>query len=302
MTAEQAVPRAAVRPNPHSWAALRARSGDLLLGLHVVLMYAFLYVPIVILVVFSFNESRFLATWTGASLAWYEELFADGQAGTALWNSLFVAIVSTLISVVLGTLAALAIGRHRFPGRLVMDAMLYLPIIIPEIAMAIMLLVWFNLTGIGFTPWRLNLLGLRLSVPISVIIGHVAFSVSFVAVVVRARLAQMDEALEEAAQDLYANPWATFVRVTLPMLMPGIAAGALLAFTLSLDDFVITFFTSGAGFNTLPVFVYGLVKKGVTPKINALSTLMVVFSLGLVLLSRLMQRRSGQGPTAGLEF
>jgi spermidine/putrescine transport system permease protein len=177
--------------------------------------------------------------------------------------------------------------------------MLYLPIIIPEIAMAIMLLVWFNLTGIGFTPWHLEVLGLDLSVPYSVIIGHVAFNISFVTVVVRARLAQMDRTLEEAAQDLFANPWRTFVRVTLPLMMPGIVAGALLAFTLSLDDFVITFFTSGAGFNTLTVYVYGLVKKGITPMINAISTVMVAFSLALVLLSRLLRRRGGK---AGAEL
>jgi spermidine/putrescine transport system permease protein len=127
-----------------------------------------------------------------------------------------------------------------------------------------------------------------------VIIGHVAFNISFVTVVVRARLAQMDRTLEEAAQDLFANPWKTFTRVTLPMMMPGIVAGALLAFTLSLDDFIITFFTSGAGFNTLTVYVYGLVKKGITPKINAISTVMVAFSLALVLISRLMRRRGGE--------
>jgi spermidine/putrescine transport system permease protein len=264
-------------------------------------MYLFLYVPIIILVVFSFNDSRFLATWSGASLRWYGEMLNDDQVGLALWNSLFVAVVSTGISTILGTLAAMAMERYRFTGQLALDAMLYLPIIIPEIAMAIMLLVWFNLTGIGFTPWRVEFLGVRLSVPISVIIGHVAFNISFVAVVVRARLAQMDRTLEEAAQDLFANPWKTFTHVTLPMMMPGIVAGALLAFTLSLDDFIITFFTSGAGFNTLTVYVYGLVKRGITPKINAISTLMVGFSLALVLLSRLVQRR-GAKAEVGLDL
>jgi len=273
---------------------LRARLGDHLLSSHAILMYLFLYIPILILVVFSFNDSRFLATWSGASLRWYGEMLNDDQVGLALWNSLFVAVVSTVISTILGTLAAMAMERYRFTGQMALDAVLYLPIIIPEIAMAIMLLVWFNLTGIGFTPWRVEVLGIRLSVPISVIIGHVAFNISFVTVVVRARLAQMDRTLEEAAQDLFANPWKTFTRVTLPMMMPGIVAGALLAFTLSLDDFIITFFTSGAGFNTLTVYVYGLVKRGITPKINAISTVMVAFSLALVLLSRLLQRRGGK--------
>lgn len=278
--------------------AFRARLGDRLLACHALATYLFLYLPIVILVVFSFNDSRFLATWSGASLRWYQEMVRDQQVGAALWNSLFVGIVSTVISTVLGTLAAMAMERYRFPGRMAMDAILYLPIIIPEIAMAIMLLVWFNLTGIGFTPWRLELYRLRLSVPYSVIIGHVCFNISYVTVVVRARLSQMDRALEEAAQDLYANSWKTFLRVTLPMMMPGIVAGALLAFTLSLDDFIITFFTSGAGFNTLTVYVFGLVKKGVTPKINAISTAMVAFSLALVLTSRLLQKRGGGGVAA----
>jgi spermidine/putrescine transport system permease protein len=290
------------RVRSRRWQAFRARLGDHVLTSHAVVMYLFLYLPILILVVFSFNDSRFLATWSGASLRWYGEMLSDDQVGVALWNSLFVALVSTTISTVIGTLAAMAMERFRFFGRLAMDAVLYLPIIIPEIAMAIMLLVWFNLTGIGFSPWRLEFFGLRLAVPYSVVIGHVSFNISFVTVIVRARLSQMDRSLEEAAQDLYANPWRTFVRVTLPMMMPGIVAGALLAFTLSLDDFVITFFTSGAGFNTLTVYVFGLVKKGVTPKINAISTLMVAFSLSLVLLSRVMQRRGGKQPAAGLDL
>ncbi len=169
------------------------------------------------------------------------------------------------------------------------------PIVIPDIAMAIMLLLFFNFSGIGFNVWKLTLFGVTLAVPYSVIIGHVAFDVAFVAVVVRARLAQMDRRLEEAAEDLYANAWQTFRRVTLPQMMPGILGGALLAFTLSLDDFVITFFTSGAGFNTLPVRVFSMIKKGVTPKINAVSTLMLGVSLLLVSLSQFLQRSGDDG-------
>ena len=149
--------------------------------------------------------------------------------------------------------------------------------------------------SVGFETWKISFFGVSLSVPFSVIIGHVAFNISFVAVVVRARLNQMDQTLEEAAQDLYADTWQTFRRVTLPMMMPGIIGGALLAFTLSLDDFVITFFTSGAGFNTLPVRVFGMIKKGVTPKINAVSTLMLAFSLVLILLSLVFRRGGDDG-------
>jgi len=271
----------------------KSRLGNIVLSSYGVFGYLFLYLPILLVVIFSFNDSRSTAVWNGFSTRWYGEMAADEQVILALWNSLFVAIVSTVISTVLGTLAALAMERYRFRGQLAMDAVLYLPIIIPDIAMAIMLLIFFNLSGIGFEPWRLSLFGLKLAVPYSVIIGHVAFNISFVAVVVRARLANMDPSLEEAANDLYANQWKTFFRVTLPIMMPGILGGALLAFTLSLDDFVITFFTSGAGFNTLPVRVYGMIKKGVTPKINAVSTVMLGASLLLVLIS-LISRKGGE--------
>jgi spermidine/putrescine transport system permease protein len=281
------------------WARWSARFSSFSLSSYGLLGYLFLYLPIAILVIFSFNDSRSVTQWAGFSTRWYGEMLADDQVILALWNSLFVAGVSTLISTVIGTLAAVAMERYRFAGRLAVDAMLYLPIIIPDIAMAIMLLIFFNQSGIGFEPWRLELFGLRLAVPYSVIIGHVAFNISFVAVVVRARLAQMDPTLEEAASDLYANSWQTFWRVTLPMMLPGILGGALLAFTLSLDDFVITFFTSGAGFNTLPVRVFGMIKKGVTPKINAVSTLMLAGSLLLVLVS-LFARRGEKNPTGDL--
>lgn len=280
----------------------RARLGSAALSVYGMFGYLFLYLPIIILVVFSFNDSRSTAQWSGFSLRWYEEMIQDGQVILALWNSLFVAIVSTLISTVLGTLAAMAMERYTFRGKLFMDAMLYLPIIIPDIAMAIMLLIFFNVSGIGFTPWKVDFFGVRLAVPYSVIIGHAAFNVAFVAVVVRARLAHMDPSLEEAAQDLYANSWKTFWRVTLPMMMPGVLGGALLAFTLSLDEFVITFFTAGAGFNTLPVRVFSMIKKGVTPKINAVSTMMLVFSLLLVLISIFSRKKGGQETPVDLDL
>ncbi len=274
----------------------RARMGNFALSFYGVLGYLFLYLPIIILVIFSFNDSRSTAQWNGFTLSWYGEMISDDQVILSLWNSLFVALISTAISTVLGTLAAMAMERYSFRGKLAMDALLYLPIIIPDIAMAIMLLLFFNISGIGFEPWRVSFLGVNLAVPYSVIIGHVAFNIAFVAVVVRARLAQMDKTLEEAANDLYANNWHTFWRITLPMMMPGILGGALLAFTLSLDDFVITFFTSGAGFNTLPVRVFGMIKKGVTPKINAVSTIMLAFSLVLVIISLVTRRGGDESP------
>ena len=275
-------------------ARIKKRIGELSLSGYGIGGYLFLYLPILILVFFSFNDSRSTAQWVGFSMRWYGELANDSQTILALWNSLFVALVSTAISTVIGTLAAMAMERYSFRGKLLMDAVLYLPIVIPDIAMAIMLLIFFNVSGIGFEPWRVSFFGVQLAVPYSVIIGHVAFNISFVAIVVRARLAQMDRTLEEAANDLYANTWNTFWRITFPMMLPGIVGGALLAFTLSLDDFIITFFTSGAGFNTLPVRVFGMIKKGVTPKINAVSTLMLVFSLLLISISLFSRKGGGE--------
>ena len=243
------------------------------------LMYLFMYAPIVILILFSFNASRYASSWEGFSLRWYQVLFNDRAIGLALRNSLLVALLSTLIATVIGTLAALALERYDFWGKLSFDALLYLPIIVPEIAMAVMLLLFFILTHIR--------LGLG-----TVIIAHVAFCMSYVAVVVRTRVAGLDRTLEEAAQDLYANEWQTFRRVTLPLIMPGIVSGALLSFTLSLDDFVITFFTTGPGTTTLPIQVYGMIKTGVTPEINALSALMLVASVVLVITSLWLQRRT----------
>jgi spermidine/putrescine transport system permease protein len=275
-------------------ARIKKRIGELSLSGYGIVGYLFLYLPILILVFFSFNDSRSTAQWVGFSMRWYGELANDSQTILALWNSLFVALVSTAISTVIGTLAAMAMERYSFRGQLLMDAVLYLPVVIPDIAMAIMLLIFFNVSGIGFEPWRVSFFGVQLAVPYSVIIGHVAFNISFVAIVVRARLAQMDRTLEEAANDLYANTWNTFWRITFPMMLPGIVGGALLAFTLSLDDFIITFFTSGAGFNTLPVRVFGMIKKGVTPKINAVSTLMLVFSLLLISISLFSRKGGGE--------
>lgn len=239
--------------------------------------YLFLYAPILVLVIFSFNASRFVTDWAGFSLRWYAKLFDDAAMMAALKNSLIVAFASTLVSTLFGTMTALAMERYEFFGKLGLDALLYLPIIIPEISMAVMLLLFFILARIP--------LGIT-----TIIISHIAFNISFVTVVVRARLAGMDRQLEEAAQDLYANELKTFWHVTLPLMMPGILAGALMAFTLSLDDFVITFFTAGVGSTTLPLRIYSMVKLGITPEINAVSTVMIAASMTLVLFSLLLQR------------
>ena len=258
-----------------------------LLQVNLWLVFIFFYAPIAVLIIFSFNSGRVVSQWEGFSLAWYAKLFSNRDIGLALYNSMVVAGVSTVISTVMGTLVALGMERFDFRGKLSMDSMLYLPIIIPDIAMAVMLLLFFVQAGqllarIGF--------GFSLGLG-TIILAHVAFNISYVAVVVRARLADFDKSLEEAARDLYANEWNTFRHVTLPLIMPGILGGALLAFTISLDDFVVTFFTSGPGSTTLPLRIYSMVKTGITPEINALSTLMLLASMVLVLGSLALQRK-----------
>lgn len=258
-----------------------------LLGAHAGLVFLFFYAPIVVLVIFSFNDGRLVNQWAGFSLRWYVTLFQNEEIGLALRNSLVVATVSTVVSTIMGTLVALGLERFRFRGRGALDSTLYLPIIIPDIAMAVMLLLFFVQSS-----QILGRVGIHFSLGLTtIILAHIAFNVSFVAVLVRARLADFDKSLEEAAQDLYANEWNTFRFVTLPLIMPGIVGGALLAFTLSLDDFVVTFFTSGPGSTTLPLRIYSMVKTGVTPEINALSTLMLLASMVLVLASLAIQRR-----------
>jgi spermidine/putrescine transport system permease protein len=263
--------------------------GQQLLLANAVLVFAFFYIPILVLIIFSFNAGRNPAIWEGLSLRWYGELINDSAILPAFTNTIIVAVVSTVLSTIIGTLISLAMERHNFPLKLPFDAILYMPIIIPEIVIALATLLFFIIV---FNMVK-NLFGVTwgLGRP-TIIIAHVAFTISFVATIVRARLIDMDPNMEQAARDLYADEWQTFRRVTLPLLLPGVISGALMGFTLSLDDFLITFFVSGPGSTTLPVLVYSKVKFGVTPDLNALATLLLVFSIGLVLLSQFLQRRN----------
>ncbi|MBE9120607.1 ABC transporter permease [Tychonema sp. LEGE 07199] len=266
-------------------------TGKKWLWVQAALAFAFLYLPILILIIYSFNASRFNAVWRGFTLDWYRSLFsntgatiASSSAGIlpALNNSLLIAAISTVVATIFGTMLALALERFHFPGRKAVEALLFLPIIMPEITIGISLLVFFTLA------FRIveNLTGIRLNLGLpTVIIGHVVFNISFVTITVRARLAELDPQLEQAAFDLGANEWRTFWRITFPLIWPAIFSAALLAFTLSLDDFVVTFFTTGVGSMTLPLFVYGMIKFSVTPAINAISTLMLLASLLLVVSS-----------------
>jgi spermidine/putrescine transport system permease protein len=257
------------------------------------LVFAFLYLPILVLIIYSFNDNQRVGIWGGFSTRWYGEMFGNVRVMDALWTSILVAVVSTAISTVLGTAAALSMERFRYRGQRTFDGLLYLPVIIPDITMAVMLLLFFvQAFDVIFLAT-----GMQLSRGIGTItLAHVAFNISFVALVVRARLAGLDDALEEAAADLYASRWQAFRRVTLPLIAPGVAGGALLALTLSLDDVVITEFVSGAGSTTLPVYVFGALRRGVTPLINAVSVLMLTGSIVLVLMSlAVSRRREGAG-------
>ncbi|CAG0926385.1 Inner membrane ABC transporter permease protein YdcV [Thermoflexales bacterium] len=269
------------------------------LTLSTILVYGFLYLPIVVLVVFAFNSSRQNVVFEGivnrdacGPFYWFCRVFQNQDALDASVNTLKIALTSTVLSTLIGTMAALALQRHTFKLKLFAEASLYIPIVIPEIVMGIGILVLFN-TVFRFVNTTFDLapaqrLGLGLG---TVIISHVAFSVPFVTLTVRTRLHSFDRAVEEAAADLGANAWTTFRRITLPLIMPGVLAGAMLAFTLSLDDFIITFFTNGPGSTTLPIYVYGLLRRTVTPEVNALSTMWILVVLAALVVSNRVQRR-----------
>lgn len=229
----------------------------------------FLYLPIVVLVANSFNESRFGGVWTGFSLKWYAKLWNERAIWVALTNSLLVATCSTVVSTVLGTLAALALYKYKTFVQKSHYGLIYIPLIIPDILMGVSLLLFFV-----SLKWPLGLF--------TVFIAHTTFCISYVTMLVRSRLQNFDHALVEAAYDLGANSWDVFYRVMIPYLSPAIIAGALLAFTLSIDDFVITFFIVGPGVTTLPIYVYGMIKFGSPPLINALSTILIAVTFCIV--------------------
>lgn len=233
----------------------------------------FLYAPILVLVVYSFNASHLVTVWGGFSMKWYGALFADAPLMAAAWVSLRVALFTSLIATILGTLAALALERHgRFRGRALFTGLIFGPMVMPEVMIGLSLLLMF--IGIGIDR------GIA-----TIVIAHATFCTGFVAVVVAARLRGLDRGLEDAAADLGAGPLRVFLTITLPLLAPAVLAGALLAFTLSLDDLVIASFVSGPGSTTLPMRLYGQVRLGVNPEINAASTILVVLVSAFVLLA-----------------
>jgi spermidine/putrescine transport system permease protein len=276
-------------------------------------VYFFLYAPIVVLILYSFNASRanvkfegFISSFSDrvqmdgsyvvsspcGPFHWYCDLSKNDDVMEAAGNTLTIAFIATIVSTTIGTMAALALQRYDFKMKPFSQLSLYIPIVIPEIVMGIGILTLFS-QAFGWLNEALHLVGdARLSLGIgTVTVSHIAFMVPFVTLVVQARLQGFDKSFEEAAMDLGANEWTTFWRVTFPMILPGVLSGALLAFTLSLDDFVITFFTNGPGSTTLPIYVYGLLRRIITPQVNALSTVWILTVFIAVLLLQWLQSR-----------
>jgi spermidine/putrescine transport system permease protein len=241
--------------------------------------FIFLYFPIVSLIAFSFNDSKRNITWQGFTLKYYEKAFTNTALHDAFMNTITIASTSTVVSTILGTMLGLILHRYKFPGKGAFDSWIHLPIVIPEVCLGVAMLAFFTMFQIP--------LGL-----FTVMVSHIAFSIPFVAVVIRSRMSGFDPALEEASQDLGASEWQTFWGVTFPYMIPGVVAGALLALTLSLDDFVITFFTSGPGSTTFPIKIYSMVRFSVTPEVNAASTVLIVLTLTLTILAMWIQARS----------
>ncbi|HSY29131.1 MAG TPA: ABC transporter permease [Burkholderiaceae bacterium] len=232
-------------------------------------VYAFLYIPLLIVILYSFNDSKLNAEWVGFTFDWYRKLFHNREMIEAAGNSLGIALVASFCSTVLGTMAGFAM--HKYQSKL-LQLLVLTPIAIPEILMGVSLLLFFVMLNMT--------LGL-----VSITFAHIAFCLGFVAIVVRSRLSGMDESLTEAARDCGATPWQAFRLVTLPLILPGVIAGALMAFTLSIDDFVITFFTAGANASTLPLQIYSMIKIAVTPEVNAISTLLMGLTLLLIVIA-----------------
>jgi spermidine/putrescine transport system permease protein len=232
-------------------------------------VYAFLYIPLLIVILYSFNDSKLNAEWVGFTFDWYRKLFHNREMIEAAGNSLWIALVASFCSTVLGTMAGFAM--HKYQSKL-LQLLVLTPIAIPEILMGVSLLLFFVMLNMT--------LGL-----VSITFAHIAFCLGFVAIVVRSRLSGMDESLTEAARDCGATPWQAFRLVTLPLILPGVIAGALMAFTLSIDDFVITFFTAGANASTLPLQIYSMIKIAVTPEVNAISTLLMGLTLLLIVIA-----------------
>ena len=250
------------------------------LGGWTVFFFIFLYLPIVVLIFYSFNANRMVMNWGGFGFDWYLKAFQNEDIQKAVWNSLIVATVATIFATAIATIGALVLARGgNFRGKTVSLGLITLPLMVPEIVTAVAVLIFFSAIGMN---WGLG----------NVIIAHITFCIPFAFMPIRARLEGMDTSLEQAARDLYASEWETFRYVTVPLLMPGIVAGAMLAFVISMDDFIITLMVGGAGSTTLPVYIYSMIRRGLTPEINAVSTVLLLFSIGIVTAYWIVSKKS----------
>ena len=259
------------------------RTAAILGEVYAILIYAVLYIPIVVMMVFSFNDQRYNYYWNGFTTQWYGKLFHNSALIGSLWYSLIIAVLATVISVVIGTLGALGLKKYEFHGKKLVNNMLYVPIIVPEIVLAVALLIIFMNLGLS--------LGMG-----SILIGHCTFCIPYAVVTIKGRISGDGDTLEEASMDLGANRSQTFFRVTLPSIMPGVMSAAFLSFTLSVDDVVMSNMLAGAKNSTLPVLILSMNKSGITPDVNALTTIMILVIVAGMLLSNgvkaLVKRRS----------
>lgn len=269
-----------------------------LLHSYMLFIYLFLYAPIALVVLFSFNAGNYAADLVGFSLRWYGETWRDPFVMEALQNSLIIAFISATLATTFGTLAALALQRVHGGLRLVYDALIYIALIIPGIVIGIATLIFFVQFFNWLNPWLTALWSVKLNLGLpTVIAAHTLFTMSIVLMIVRARIAGMDRSLLEASGDLYAPPLRTFWQVTLPQLFPAILAGFLLAFTFSFDDFIVAFFVAGPN-TTLPIYVFSSIRRGVTPKINAIATVTLAVSLTFLFVTQFLLQRSGRANRA----
>lgn len=284
--------RAAVKRRSDRWAALV----EFYFRFHTVIVYAFLYLPIVVVVVFAFNGTdRVVTKWGGLSIKWFETAIGDEVVKDALTNSFLIAIPNAFMATAFGTMAALGLQRVGKKLRLTFDTLTYMSVIVPEIVIALSTLVLFATGFDAIESW----FGIKLQFGHATIIAaHVLFNTSLVLLLVRARLAGMDRTLTDASADLFATPWRTFRQITFPQLLPAIVAGFLLSFTFSFDDYVITTFVSGPGSSTLPLYIFGQVRRGVTPETNAVATMMLALTLILLFIGQMVliwqSRRAGR--------
>jgi spermidine/putrescine transport system permease protein len=256
--------------------AVEPRRGGVFLRLYAALVYIFLFAPIVVVALTSFNPTGRATIPNALTTQWYSDLREDDQLIEALWTSLQVAVVAALIASTLGLLAAYGLSKYRFPGRGALQGMFYLPMLVPAVVSGVSLLSWYNEIGIDL-GW------------FTILIAHVIFALPFTLTIILTSFAGFDTRLEEAAQDLGATPFRTFRLVTLPLVMPGVVGGALIAFTLSFDEFVLTFFVAGGGVQTLPLVIYNRIRYLLSPEINAIATIVMVFSIGLLLIGQVAQ-------------